>query len=166
MRASGLGIVVVAAVMVGCGRSDPAEGPAQAGPPASNPLSAPVDYLGATAAGKKAAEKTVNLAPVLSALQQDFWHGCPRHLPDNFCAMIPPMGRCGGWLGLLDKVESGLKPSAPTLEPRFDPMAVNRWALAPVIPFGRRIRDPQDRTFKELRDRRTPDGWSECPRCV
>ena len=70
MRASRLGIVVVAAVMVGCGRSDPAEGPAQAGPPASNPLSAPVDYLGATAAGKKAAEKTVNLAPVLSALQQ------------------------------------------------------------------------------------------------
>jgi hypothetical protein len=33
-------------------------------------LSAPVDYLGATAAGKKAAEKTVSLAPVLSALQQ------------------------------------------------------------------------------------------------
>jgi hypothetical protein len=29
-----------------------------------------VDYLGATAAGKKSAEKTANLAPVLSALQQ------------------------------------------------------------------------------------------------
>ena len=70
MRASGLGMLFVVAVLAGCGRSDPAEGPAQAGPPAPNLLSAPVDYLGATAAGKKAAEKTVSLAPVLSALQQ------------------------------------------------------------------------------------------------
>ena len=70
MRVSSLGLLFAIAAWVGCGGSDPAEGQAKAGKPESNPLSAPVDYLGATAAGKKAAEKTVNLAPVLSALQQ------------------------------------------------------------------------------------------------
>jgi len=55
---------------VGCGRPESKDGREAVAKPESNPLSAPVDYLGATAAGKKTAERAVSLAPVLAALQQ------------------------------------------------------------------------------------------------
>jgi hypothetical protein len=119
MRLSCLGIFFVAAVLAGCGRSDPAEGPAQAGPPASNPLLAPVDYLGATAAGKKAAEKTVNLAPVLSALQQ--FHAAEDRYPAQ----------------LQELVQAGFLARVPEAPPgqflRYDPTDGSvRWVARPA----------------------------------
>ncbi len=118
MRASWLGLVFVAAVLSGCGRSDSAEGQAQAGPPASNPLSAPVDYLGATAAGKKAAEKTVNLAPVLSALQQ--FHAAEDRYPAQLQELVQA--------GFLARV-----PEAPAGQfLRYDPTDGSvRWVARP-----------------------------------
>ena len=53
---------------VGCGRQEPVAGKGNAGDVASSPLSAPVDYLAANAAGKKAAERTASLAPGQGAL--------------------------------------------------------------------------------------------------
>jgi hypothetical protein len=66
-----LGILLAVA---GCGEREKPSGAAAsaaAPPPAtSSPLTAPVDYLGATAAGKRKAEAVVDLAPLLAALQQ------------------------------------------------------------------------------------------------
>ncbi len=73
MNGGSLRILALSVVVVGCGPSEPPADSGKATPsaqPASNPLLAPVDYLGATAAGKKTAERTANLAPVLAALQQ------------------------------------------------------------------------------------------------
>lgn len=73
MNRGSLRILALSVVVAGCGRSEPpadSSKATQSAQPASNPLMAPVDYLGATAAGKKAAERTANLAPVLGALQQ------------------------------------------------------------------------------------------------
>ena len=73
MNGGSLRILALSVFVAGCGPSEPPADSGKATPsaqPASNPLLAPVDYLGATAAGKKTAERTANLAPVLAALQQ------------------------------------------------------------------------------------------------
>ena len=58
--------------MVGCGKNDPVPAPkaTNAAPAAKqNPLTAPVDYLGAVGRAKHVAEKTVDLASVNQAIQ-------------------------------------------------------------------------------------------------
>ena len=118
MRVSWLEMLFVAALLMGCGRSDPAEGQAQATKPASNPLLAPVDYLGATAAGKKSAEKTVHLAPVLSALQQ--FHAAEDRYPAQLQELVQA--------GFLARV-----PEAPPGQSlRYDPTDGSvRWVARP-----------------------------------
>ena len=66
----GVCVLGVAIAVGGCGRRESPEARGAAAKSESSPLSAPVDYLGATAAGKKSAERAVSLAPVLAALQQ------------------------------------------------------------------------------------------------
>ena len=66
---------VVALALVGCGEkasnSNPTAGTANPATNAysGNPITAPVDYLGAVAAGKTFAEKTIDLAQLKHALQ-------------------------------------------------------------------------------------------------
>ena len=100
MRVSWLGLLFAIAAWVGCGGSDPADGQAKAGKPESNPLSAPVDYLGATAAGKKSAERTANLAPVLSALQQ--FHAAEDRYPTQLQELVQ-----AGFLARVPEAPSG-----------------------------------------------------------
>ncbi len=119
MRASWRGMLFVIVVLTGCGRSDPGEGNAQPAKPASNPVSAPVDYLGATAAGKKSAEKTVHLAPVLSALQQ--FHAAEDRYPAQ----------------LQELVQAGFLARLPEAPPgqflRYDPTDGSvRWVARPA----------------------------------
>ncbi|MBL9135450.1 MAG: hypothetical protein JNK85_06260 [Verrucomicrobiales bacterium] len=61
-------LVVMAFVFPGCGKEDAA--PAQATNQASgNPLTAPVDYLGAVGSAQKQAERVVDLANIQRAVQ-------------------------------------------------------------------------------------------------
>ena len=62
--------VVPAADAAGAAGSGGASGPDAPAPASSSPLSAPVDYLGATASAKRRAEGVADLSPLLSALQQ------------------------------------------------------------------------------------------------
>jgi hypothetical protein len=59
-----------------------------------------VDYLGATAAGKKSAEKTANLAPVLSALQQ--FHATEDRYPAQLQELVQ-----AGFLARVPEAPSG-----------------------------------------------------------
>jgi len=68
--AVGVCVLGVGIAVLGCGRPESSEAQGTGAKSEANPLSAPVDYLGATAAGKKSAERAVSLAPVLAALQQ------------------------------------------------------------------------------------------------
>ena len=59
-----------------------------------------MDYLGATAAGKKSAEKTANLAPVLSALQQ--FHAAEDRYPTQLQELVQ-----AGFLARVPEAPSG-----------------------------------------------------------
>jgi hypothetical protein len=54
--------------------------------PGGNPLTAPVDYLGATAKGKKIGENTAALAPVLQAIQQ--FHTVEDRYPADLAELV------------------------------------------------------------------------------
>ena len=62
-------ILVAGLFLVGCDKPEKAAQPAQSNPSSGNPLTAPVDYLGATAKAKKAAEKTIDSAGLNQAIQ-------------------------------------------------------------------------------------------------
>ena len=84
---SGVIVSLIGAVWVaGCGPSDSTADAARAAKPASNPLAAPVDYLGATAAGKKTAERAAHLAPVVAALQQ--FHAAEDRYPTRLQELV------------------------------------------------------------------------------
>ena len=66
--------------------SDSTADASRAAKPVSNPLAAPVDYLGATAAGKKTAERAAHLAPVVAALQQ--FHAAEDRYPNRLQELV------------------------------------------------------------------------------
>ena len=72
MIASLLPGLVLALALIACNRSEETAAPKpQPQPPSSsgNPLTAPVDYLGAVAKAKKVSEKTINLVSLNNAIQ-------------------------------------------------------------------------------------------------
>ena len=86
-RRSGVIVSLIGAVWVaGCGPSDSTADAARTAKPVSNPLAAPVDYLGATAAGKKTAERAAHLAPVVAALQQ--FHAAEDRYPTRLQELV------------------------------------------------------------------------------
>lgn len=130
MKGSWRTLLGIAVCMAGCGgREKPADPPVPPpggaaagldGRAASSPLSAPVDYLGATAAGKRRAEGVVNLAPLLSALQQ--FHAAEDRYPARlqelveagFLARVPevPPGRVLAYDPATGMVRLSAAPSA------------------------------------------------------
>lgn len=81
--------VLLAVVIAGCKPADTSstktEQPSST-QPGGNPLTAPVDYLGATAKGKKIGESTAALAPVLQALQQ--FHTLEDRYPADLAELV------------------------------------------------------------------------------
>lgn len=124
MKRDWLSILGLAALAVGCGRSEPSGGQAAsqggAGDASANVLSAPVDYLGATAAGKRKAEGAVDLAPLMAALQQ--FHAAEDRYPARlqelveagFLARVPqaPPGRVLAYDPATGMVRMSAAPSA------------------------------------------------------
>ncbi len=86
MKGAWTGILAGMVFAVGCGRQEPVAGKGNAGDVASSPLSAPVDYLAANAAGKKAAERTASLAPVQGALQM--FHAAEDRYPSRLQELV------------------------------------------------------------------------------
>jgi hypothetical protein len=83
-------------LLTGCGEKTPAQ-PSQTNSTASgNPITAPVDYLGAVAKAKKASEKTIDVAALRQAInlfyaQEDRY---PRDLQElvtaKYIGSLPP----------------------------------------------------------------------------
>lgn len=72
MKTSFLAVIVFALALAGCGQKDqsPTTTKSTNAPAASgNPVTAPVDYLGALAKAKKASEKTIDTASLNKAIQ-------------------------------------------------------------------------------------------------
>lgn len=112
-------IVTWTVLMAGCGRQDDAVGGGGSADSPAAPLSAPVDYHAANAAGKKAAERTASLAPVQGAIQM--FHAAEDRYP----------GR------LQELVEAGFLARVPEAPPgrvlRYDPADGSvRWVAHPV----------------------------------
>jgi len=70
-RALTAGAILLSCTLLGCGRKDPPSASTPTNPPAAggNPLTAPVDYLGAVAKAKTVSEKTLDLASLNQAIQ-------------------------------------------------------------------------------------------------
>ena len=77
-------------LLLGCGgkQGDPVATQKATNQPASsgNPLTAPVDYLGAVAQAKKFSEKTINLAAINNAIQQ--FNAMEERLPKNLNELV------------------------------------------------------------------------------
>lgn len=69
MNVSGLMAIMTALCLAGCSKKDGATAQATNEPASGNPLTAPVDYLGAVAKAKRVAEKTVDSAALAQAVQ-------------------------------------------------------------------------------------------------
>jgi hypothetical protein len=71
MRAGVLYLVAMAGLLfIGCSKSEKSDSTASTNTSASgNPVTAPVDYLGAVAKAKKAADKTISTAGLNQAIQ-------------------------------------------------------------------------------------------------
>ncbi|HKS36445.1 MAG TPA: hypothetical protein VJW76_04590 [Verrucomicrobiae bacterium] len=72
MKTSFIAVIVSALALGGCGQKDQGSTPAKStnAPAASgNPVTAPVDYLGALAKAKKSSEKTIDTASLNKAIQ-------------------------------------------------------------------------------------------------
>ena len=81
--------IVLALALTSCNRSEKPTGDKP--PPASssssgNPLTAPVDYLGAVAQAKKVAVKTINLAALNNAIQ--LFNAQEERLPKNLDELV------------------------------------------------------------------------------
>lgn len=68
MKSTVAGLVLAAGLLCGCGKQEASPAPAT-NQASGNPLTAPVDYLGAVGAAQKQAERTVDLANVQRAIQ-------------------------------------------------------------------------------------------------
>jgi len=94
--------LLAAALSAGCG-GKPKEAPAPASNAASgNPITAPVDYVGAVGQAQKTAAKVVDLVQVQQALRQ-FQAGEGRH-PATLEELVKE-----GYLAALPKLPAGLK---------------------------------------------------------
>ena len=100
MKGAWAGLCAAMVFAVGCGRPEPVAGKGDAGAPATSPLSAPVDYLAANAAGKKAAERTASLAPVQGALQM--FHAAEDRYPGRLQELVE-----AGFLARVPEAPSG-----------------------------------------------------------
>lgn len=67
MKTSVLWATAVLLLFAGCSKKD--DSPAESGEASGNPLTAPVDYLGAVGKAKKASEKTVGAVSINQAIQ-------------------------------------------------------------------------------------------------
>jgi hypothetical protein len=66
MKRSGIGWALAACALVGCGDGNPSGGGTNS--TSGNPITAPVDYLGAVAKGQQKAVKTVDIASLTQAV--------------------------------------------------------------------------------------------------
>lgn len=84
------------ALLIGCSKNDANQGARPDRSATGNPVTAPVDYLGAVAKAKKAAEKTVDLSSIQRSIQLFYAQEdrFPRNLDElvaeRYIATVPP----------------------------------------------------------------------------
>jgi predicted small lipoprotein YifL len=87
MRAGGGLALALALAMAGCGRKEPDPPPKPTNAPAaSNPLTAPADYLGAVGQAQRYSAKAVDLASVSKAIQM--FHAAEDRYPKDLNELI------------------------------------------------------------------------------
>src|SRR5512147_1157725 len=87
--------LVAGLLFVGCKKEEPAKKPAGSSDAGGNPLTAPVDYLGAVGKAQKSATKTVSSAGLQQAIQMYYAQEgrFPKALKDlvpDYVGQIPP----------------------------------------------------------------------------
>ena len=72
MKSTLIAVTLLAVASAGCGRNDQSSSTKSTNAPAAsgNPITAPVDYLGAVAKAKKSSEKTIEVVSLNQAVQQ------------------------------------------------------------------------------------------------
>lgn len=102
MRTSVFLIAVAGLLLAGCGKEDPAAKPTGTPSPGGNPVTAPVDYLGAVAKGKKTADKTLETAALNQTIQ--LFYAQEGRYPKNLNELVAP-----GYLSKLPAPPAGMK---------------------------------------------------------
>lgn len=70
MKTPFIAVIISALALAGCGQKDQSEAPKPTNAAASgNPITAPVDYLGAIAKAKKSSEKTIDTVSLNKSIQ-------------------------------------------------------------------------------------------------
>ena len=95
-------IVMAGLFLAGCNKEDPAAKPTNAASSSGNPVTAPVDYLGAVAKGKKAAEKTIETAGLNQTIQ--LFYAQEGRYPKTLNELVAP-----GYLSKLPAPPAGMK---------------------------------------------------------
>jgi len=102
MKTSGFLIVMVGWLLAACHKDEPAANPANAPSASGNPVTAPVDYLGAVAKDKKAADKTIETIGLNQTIQ--LFYAQEGRFPKNLNELVAP-----GYLSKLPAPPAGMK---------------------------------------------------------
>src|SRR4051812_26235052 len=86
MKTEALALVALFALTTSCGKKETAK-VSLTNNSSGNPITAPVDYLGAVAKGKKFAEKQIDLAQLKQAIQ--FFQANEDRLPKSWMKWFP-----------------------------------------------------------------------------
>jgi hypothetical protein len=103
MKRMAVTLLAIAVWLIGCGKKDPAPVPPATNQPISgNPITAPVDYLGAVNQAQKHAVKVVDTVQVQQAVQQ--FHAAEDRYPRDLAELVKE-----GYLPKIPPLPAGMK---------------------------------------------------------